>query len=91
MEFPLIRISRALNTGLFFKFYLISFSYLGLEDDIGIFWTGSMVVSEEITKEEILELSAVIRRKPVLWDNLHANDYDQQRMFLGKVCRRPRC
>ena len=31
----------------------------------------------------IQELSKVIKRKPVLWDNLHANDYDIQRVFLG--------
>ena len=55
----------------------------GLDPEIGIFWTGGKVVSEVITKDEILALSAVLRRKPLIWDNLHANDYDQQRMFLG--------
>ena len=55
----------------------------GLDPEIGIFWTGCKVVSETITKDEILALSAVLRRKPLIWDNLHANDYDQQRMFLG--------
>jgi protein O-GlcNAcase/histone acetyltransferase len=24
-----------------------------------------------------------LRRSPVIWDNLHANDYDQKRLFLG--------
>jgi len=55
----------------------------GLDPEIGVFWTGRKVVSDVITKEEILALSAVLRRKPLIWDNLHANDYDQQRMFLG--------
>ena len=55
----------------------------GLHPNIGIFWTGSKVVSEHIFKEEILELSKVLRRKPLIWDNLHANDYDTQRVFLG--------
>ena len=55
----------------------------GLHVNIGIFWTGSKVVSEHIFKEEILELAKVLRRKPLIWDNLHANDYDTQRMFLG--------
>ena len=55
----------------------------GLHPSIGIFWTGSKVVSEHIYKEEIIELSKVLRRKPLIWDNLHANDYDTQRVFLG--------
>ena len=25
----------------------------------------------------------MIKRRPVIWDNLHANDYDQRRLFLG--------
>ena len=54
-----------------------------LEDEIKIFWTGSKVVSEIITCEELKELTDVLQRKPVIWDNLHANDYDQQRLFLG--------
>ena len=28
-------------------------------------------------------MTSVLRRPPVLWDNLHANDYDQRRLFLG--------
>ena len=56
----------------------------GLEEEIGFFWTGSRVVSETITKKELVEVGQVLRRKPVIWDNLHANDYDQQRMYLGE-------
>lgn len=55
----------------------------GLHKDVKVFWTGSKVVSEEITVVEIRELSQVLQRKPLIWDNLHANDYDQQRLFLG--------
>ena len=50
---------------------------------IDILWTGPKVISKVITVESILELSEVLRRKPVIWDNLHANDYDQKRVFLG--------
>lgn len=28
-------------------------------------------------------VSKVLRRKPLIWDNLHANDYDPKRIFLG--------
>lgn len=29
------------------------------------------------------ELADVLKRKPVIWDNLTANDFDQRRVFLG--------
>ena len=60
-----------------------------LESQIKIFWTGSKVVSENITVDEIKDLAEVLRRKPLIWDNLHANDYDQQRLFLGPFKGRP--
>lgn len=28
-------------------------------------------------------VSKVLQRKPLIWDNLHANDYDPKRIFLG--------
>ncbi|KAL4698909.1 hypothetical protein H8959_011566, partial [Pygathrix nigripes] len=28
-------------------------------------------------------VSKIIKRAPVIWDNIHANDYDQKRLFLG--------
>ncbi|XP_033633263.1 protein O-GlcNAcase-like isoform X2 [Asterias rubens] len=51
--------------------------------DIMIMWTGPKVVAKIITIESIKELSEVIKRKPVIWDNIHANDYDQNRIFCG--------
>lgn len=36
-----------------------------------------------ISVESIDELTSVIKRHPVIWDNIHANDYDQQSLFLG--------
>ena len=44
---------------------------------------GPKVISKTISLSSIQELSGILRRPPVLWDNLHANDYDQQRLFLG--------
>jgi protein O-GlcNAcase/histone acetyltransferase len=46
-------------------------------------YTGPKVISKDITLESIDEISEVLRRPPVIWDNIHANDYDQKRMFLG--------
>ncbi|KPI99597.1 Bifunctional protein NCOAT [Papilio xuthus] len=48
-------------------------------------WTGPKVISKTLTTECIEEITQVLRRPPVIWDNLHANDYDQKRIFLGKI------
>ena len=68
--------------------------YLGelgerLEPDIEVFWTGPDVVSETIDVEGVREVARTLRRKPLLWDNLHANDYDLGRVFLGPYQGRP--
>jgi len=54
-----------------------------LNEGIGFFWTGPEVVSTDIPVESIQELRQVINRKPIIWDNLHANDYDIQQIFFG--------
>eukprot|EP00092_Neocalanus_flemingeri_P029017 GFUD01031502.1.p1 GENE.GFUD01031502.1~~GFUD01031502.1.p1 ORF type:complete len:664 (+),score=180.97 GFUD01031502.1:119-2110(+) len=61
-----------------------------LHPSINVFWTGSKVVSKTITAKECQDLRDVIKRKPLLWDNLHANDYDHQRLFLGPYLGRDR-
>ncbi|XP_055021448.1 protein O-GlcNAcase isoform X2 [Boleophthalmus pectinirostris] len=50
---------------------------------VDVLWTGPKVVSKDITVESIEEVSKILRRAPVIWDNIHANDYDQKRLFLG--------
>ncbi|XP_063389386.1 protein O-GlcNAcase isoform X1 [Cydia fagiglandana] len=59
-----------------------------LSQQIDIMWTGPKVISKTLTTECIEEITAVLRRPPVIWDNLHANDYDQKRIFLGPYCGR---
>ncbi|XP_014272263.1 protein O-GlcNAcase [Halyomorpha halys] len=54
-----------------------------LAPDIDIMWTGSKVISRVLTVDSIEEVTEVLKRPPVIWDNLHANDYDQKRVFLG--------
>lgn len=54
-----------------------------LDPMIDIMWTGPKVISKDLSLESIEELTEVIRRPPLIWDNLHANDYDQKRIFLG--------
>ena len=60
-----------------------------LDPSIQVCWTGPDIVSETITVESIRELQQVIRRRPLIWDNLHANDYDRRRVYLGPYAGRP--
>jgi protein O-GlcNAcase/histone acetyltransferase len=57
--------------------------------DIDVFWTGPDIVSKEITVAHINEVQTLLRRKPLIWDNLHANDYDGRRFFCGPYAGRP--
>jgi len=52
---------------------------------VEIFWTGPEIVSEEITAQSLRELAQVLRRKPVIWENFHANDYDIRRVYAGPL------
>jgi protein O-GlcNAcase/histone acetyltransferase len=61
-----------------------------LHPDIQIFWTGPEIISEEISIVHIREIATLLRRKPLIWDNLHANDYDGRRFFVGPYSGRPR-
>jgi beta-N-acetylglucosaminidase len=60
-----------------------------LHQDIDIFWTGPEIVSESITVQSIQDLQRVLKRKPLIWENLHANDYDIRRVYLGPFAGRP--
>jgi protein O-GlcNAcase/histone acetyltransferase len=57
--------------------------------DIQVFWTGPDIVSREITLAHVEEIEGVLRRKPLIWDNLHANDYDGRRFYCGPYSGRP--
>uniref|UniRef100_A0A8C7QRT7 O-GlcNAcase n=1 Tax=Oncorhynchus mykiss TaxID=8022 RepID=A0A8C7QRT7_ONCMY len=59
------------------------FQYLGEPETFLFCPTGPKVVSKDITVESIEEVSKILKRAPVIWDNIHANDYDQKRLFLG--------
>jgi protein O-GlcNAcase/histone acetyltransferase len=56
-----------------------------LDADIGVFWTGPDIVSKTIDAEELRVLGQVIGRKPVIWENFHANDYDIRRVHAGPL------
>uniref|UniRef100_A0A8C6KDR1 protein O-GlcNAcase n=2 Tax=Nothobranchius furzeri TaxID=105023 RepID=A0A8C6KDR1_NOTFU len=51
--------------------------------DITVIWTGSKVISRKLSLDSLAEVESVLQRPPLIWDNLHANDYDSRRLFLG--------
>jgi hypothetical protein len=52
-----------------------------LDRDIYIFWTGKYVVSQSITARDLRKVAAILKRKPLIWDNLFANDYVPETIF----------
>ena len=60
-----------------------------LRPEIDVFWTGPDIISRDITVAHVREIAALLRRKPLIWDNLHANDYDGRRFFTGPYSGRP--
>lgn len=61
-----------------------------LAPGIDVCWTGPEIVSCEIPLAHIRDVRRLLRRKPLLWDNLHANDYDGRRFVCGPYAGRPR-
>ncbi|XP_016890069.1 protein O-GlcNAcase isoform X2 [Cynoglossus semilaevis] len=51
--------------------------------NITVIWTGSKVISRKMSVDCLAEVESVLQRPPLVWDNLHANDYDSRRLFLG--------
>jgi protein O-GlcNAcase/histone acetyltransferase len=56
-----------------------------LDPAIKVFWTGPEIVSETIPAPTLREIGAVLKRKPVIWDNYHANDYDIRKVYTGPL------
>ncbi len=54
-----------------------------LHPDVRIFWTGPDIVSRSITSDHLRDVGNLLKRPPLIWDNLHANDYDPARFHLG--------
>lgn len=58
----------------------------GLKDaipaNVDICWTGPKVISEEISRSHLVEVEALLGRKPFIWENLFANDGPRNCKFL---------
>ncbi|MEN9637296.1 MAG: O-GlcNAcase NagJ precursor [Verrucomicrobiota bacterium] len=60
-----------------------------LRPEIDICWTGPEIVSREIALPPLHALTRLLRRQPIIWDNLYANDYDGRRFYAGPYAGRP--
>ncbi len=61
----------------------------GLDPGIDVCWTGAEIVSPTIPVDHVRDLQRTLRRKPLIWDNLYANDYDARRFYCGPYAGRP--
>ncbi len=50
---------------------------------VDIFWTGNKVISTEYTRQDMEEVSQLLGRKPLLWDNYPVNDGRLTSNFLN--------
>jgi protein O-GlcNAcase/histone acetyltransferase len=80
------RMDRAQHVG---RGYLDEIGRL-LNPAIDVLWTGPEIVSETIPVDSVERLSRRIGRRPVIWDNLFANDYDARRLYCGPYSGRER-
>ena len=46
-----------------------------LEEDVLVLWTGKHVVSKKITVFDVDKITKILKRNPLIWDNIFANDY----------------
>lgn len=53
-----------------------------LRDDIAILWTGDLVISPQLAADGLRDIASQLGRKPVLWDNVIANDGRKSSPFL---------
>ncbi len=59
-----------------------------LDKDIFIMWTGKQVVAKKITVLDIDKITKIIKRKPLIWDNIFANDYIPEVILRFPYCHR---
>lgn len=63
------------------KNYLVDLG-ANIDPSIDIFWTGNKVISDSVSVDDLHRASELLRRKPILWDNLLANDGRKTADFL---------
>ncbi len=62
----------------------------GIPKDIPVFWTGQSVISKFIDRKNIAAITSLFSENIIIWDNLYANDYCPNRLFVGPYRGRQR-
>lgn len=63
---------------------------VSMPGDVFVLWTGPAIISENLTRKNIAPVSAIFSGNIIIWDNLYANDYCPQRLFVGPYLGRSR-
>ena len=58
-----------------------------LTSDVDVLWTGPEIISPDISAASLAPITKRLQRQPIIWDNLHANDYDMRRLYCGPYQR----
>lgn len=58
--------------------------------EIPLFWTGPRIISAGLRRKDIGAVSRLFGGNVLLWDNLYANDYCPNKIFLGPYRGRPK-
>ncbi|MDB5102933.1 MAG: Hyaluronidase, partial [Fibrobacteres bacterium] len=51
--------------------------------EIAVMWTGPRIIAERLDAKGLSGLSRIFRGNVLIWDNLYANDYCPNKIFLG--------
>jgi hypothetical protein len=57
--------------------------------EVTVMWTGPNIISEKLSAEAIRPVAKLFQGNLVLWDNLYANDYCPNKLFVGPYRGRP--
>ena len=52
-------------------------------NSVSVMWTGKEVISKEITSNDVSKFKSVLNNPVIIWDNYYANDYCQNKFFVG--------
>lgn len=60
-----------------------------IDKTIPICWTGNSIVSREISENDLITITGILKRKVFIWDNFPVNDYSTDKLFLAPITGRP--
>jgi hypothetical protein len=62
----------------------------GTPPEVTVMWTGPRIIAERLDADSLGALSRIFKGNVLLWDNLYANDYCPNKIFLGPYHGRTR-